>query len=82
MGNYTDAHDKIVVRLKELYRKHRELDKEVTELQKTFTPDQQVNLLKTKKLWYKDEINRLENELKTLGNGNLWMKNEIELWRL
>ena len=52
MGNYTDAHDKIVVHLKELYRKHRELDKEVTELQKTFTPDQQVNLLKTKKLWY------------------------------
>ena len=71
MGNYTDAHDKIVVHLKELYRKHRELDKEVTELQKTFTPDQHVNLLKTKKLWYKDEINRLENELKTLGNGNL-----------
>tara|TARA_X000001036_G_scaffold429016_1_gene459622 strand:+ start:439 stop:654 length:216 start_codon:yes stop_codon:yes gene_type:complete len=71
MGNYTDAHDKIVVHLKELYRKHRALDNEVTDMQKSFAPDQQVNVLKTKKLWFKDEINRLENELKALGNGNL-----------
>ena len=40
-------------------------------MQKSFAPDQQVNVLKTKKLWFKDEINRLENELKALGNGNL-----------
>ena len=59
MGNYTDAHDKIVVHLKELYRKHRALDNEVTDMQKSFAPDQQVNVLKTKKLWFKDEINRL-----------------------
>ena len=71
MGNYTDAHDKIVVHLKELYRKHRALDNEVTDMQKSFAPDQQVNVLKTKKLWFKDEMNRLENELKALGNGNL-----------
>lgn len=71
MGNYSDAHDKIVVHLQELYKKHRTLDAEVAELSKTFTPDQEVNILKTKKLWYKDEINRLENELKALGNGNL-----------
>ena len=71
MGNYTDAHDKIVVHLKELYRKNRALNNEVTDMQKSFAPDQQVNVLKTKKLWFKDEINRLENELKALGNGNL-----------
>lgn len=71
MGNYSDAHDKIVVYLQELYKKHRALDHEVAELAKTFTPDMEVNVLKTKKLWYKDEINRLENELKALGNGNL-----------
>lgn len=67
MGNYTDAHDKIVVHLKELYRKHRALDNEVTDMQKSFAPDQQVNVLKTKKLWFKDEIHRVEKNLVKLG---------------
>tara|TARA_B110000240_G_C13456891_1_gene434912 strand:+ start:364 stop:579 length:216 start_codon:yes stop_codon:yes gene_type:complete len=71
MGNYSDAHDKIVVYLKEVIKKHRMLDDEIIELQKSFAGDQQVNMLKTKKLWFKDEINRLENELRALGNGNL-----------
>ena len=71
MGNYSDAHDKIVVHLKEVIKKHRALDDEIIELQKSFATDQKVNMMKTKKLWCKDEINRLENELKALGNGNL-----------
>lgn len=71
MGNYSDAHDKIVVYLKEVIKKHRMLDDEIIELQKSFAGDRQVNMLKTKKLWFKDEINRLENELRALGNGNL-----------
>jgi len=71
MGNYSDAHDKIVVHLQELYKKHRTLDHEVADLGKAFNSDREIRVLKTKKLWYKDEINRLENELKMLGNGNL-----------
>jgi len=71
MGNYSDAHDKIVVHLKEVIKKHRSLDDEIIKLQKSFATDQTVNMMKTKKLWFKDEINRLENELKALGNGNL-----------
>jgi hypothetical protein len=31
-----------------------------------FVVDQEINILKTKKLWLKDEIHRLETELKAL----------------
>tara|TARA_B110000240_G_C13115598_1_gene290362 strand:- start:7 stop:222 length:216 start_codon:yes stop_codon:yes gene_type:complete len=71
LGNYSEAHDKIVVHLQEVYKKHRALDNEVLELEKTFVDNYVVRRLKTKKLWLKDEIHRLESELKLLGNGNL-----------
>jgi|TARA_B100001093_G_scaffold417848_1_gene408911 hypothetical protein len=54
-------------RLGELYKKHRALDDEVTELTKKFADDQIVNRKKSMKLWLKDEIYRLETELKDLG---------------
>ena len=66
MSNYTEQHDKLAVHLQELYKKHRALDDEIKVLYTKFTVDQELNLLKTKKLWLKDEIHRLETELKGL----------------
>lgn len=67
MSNYTNQHDKIVVHLRELYAKHRSLDKEIKELYNHFERDEIINRKKTQKLWLKDEIHRLETELKALG---------------
>ena len=66
MSNYTNEHDKIVVHLQELYRKHRSLDDEITMLYSKFARDSEVNILKTKKLWVKDEIHLYETKLKAL----------------
>jgi hypothetical protein len=66
MSNYTEQHDKIAVHLQELYKKHRTLDEEIKVLYNRFVEDHELNLLKTKKLWLKDEIHRLETELKAL----------------
>jgi hypothetical protein len=66
MSNYTEQHDKLAVHLQELYKKHRALDDEIKVLYTKFVVDQELNLLKTKKLWLKDEIHRLETELKAL----------------
>ena len=67
MSNYTDQHDKIAVRLQELYKKHRTLDNEITMLYNNFEDELIINRKKTAKLWLKDEIHRLETELKALG---------------
>jgi len=67
MSNFTERHNKITVYLQELYRKHRALDDEIKSMYNKFESDQKVNILKTKKLWLKDEIHRLETELKALG---------------
>ena len=67
MSNYTDQHDKLAVHLQELYKRHRTLDEEIKVLYNKFIEDHELNLLKTKKLWLKDEIHRLETELKQLG---------------
>jgi len=48
--------------LESLYRKHRALDDEIKMLYNKFASDDLINRLKTKKLWLKDEIHRLENE--------------------
>ena len=67
MSNYTDQHDKIAVHLQELYKKHRLLDEEIKMLYNKFQNEQILNRMKTQKLWLKDEIHRLETELKQLG---------------
>ena len=67
MSNYTEQHDKIAVHLQELYKKHRMLDEEITLLYNKFESEQIINRMKTQKLWLKDEIHRLETELKQLG---------------
>ncbi len=66
MSNYTERHDKIVVHLQELYARHRTLDEEIKELYNGFERDEIINRKKTQKLWLKDEIHRLETELKAL----------------
>tara|TARA_A100001035_G_scaffold253794_1_gene227231 strand:+ start:122 stop:283 length:162 start_codon:yes stop_codon:yes gene_type:complete len=53
--------------LQELYQKHRKLDDEIQDLYKSFEKEEIINRLKTKKLWLKDEIYRIERELKALG---------------
>tara|TARA_B100000965_G_C19441026_1_gene690867 strand:- start:55 stop:258 length:204 start_codon:yes stop_codon:yes gene_type:complete len=67
MSNYTDKHDKLATHLQELYKRHRSLDQEIKVLYNQFVENHELNLLKTKKLWLKDEIHRIENELKALG---------------
>ena len=66
MSDFTERHEKIAVHLQELYRKHRTLDDEVKELYNSFASDEVINRKKTAKLWLKDEIHRLETELKAL----------------
>jgi hypothetical protein len=71
MSNYDDRQDKIIVHLQELYVKHRTLDTEIKELYNHYVRDEELNKLKTKKLWLKDEIHRLETELKALHEENI-----------
>ena len=66
MSNYTEQHDKIAVHLQELYKKHRSLDEEIKMLYNKFESEQILNRMKTQKLWLKDEIHRLESQLKAL----------------
>ena len=66
MSKLTEKHNKIAVHLQELYKKHRALDDEPKTLYSKFEREENINRLKTKKLWFKDEIHRLERELKAL----------------
>ncbi len=66
MSNFETDYDKLVAHLQELYKKHRELDDEIELLYSKYASDSTVNMLKTKKLWVKDEINLYENKLKAL----------------
>jgi hypothetical protein len=67
MSDFTERHNKIATHLQELYRKHRALDDNIKILYNKWEDDYKVNRLKTQKLWLKDEIHRLETELKALG---------------
>ena len=54
--------DKLVHRLEELRKKHRELDNHIKKLyNKSVT--EELRKLKTEKLWLKDEIYRIERQL-------------------
>jgi hypothetical protein len=67
MVNFTEKHNKLASRLQDLYRKHRALDSEIKMLYNKWEDDGIINRKKTQKLWLKDEIHRLETELKALG---------------
>lgn len=71
MSNYSERKDKITVHLKELQDKHRALDNQIEELYNHYARDEELVRLKTKKLWYKDEIHRLETELKQIHEENV-----------
>ena len=67
MSNFTEQHNKIANYLQELYTRHRALDDEIKDMYNRWEDDGAINRKKTQKLWLKDEIHRLENELKALG---------------
>ena len=67
MSNFTEKHNKIANYLQELYKRHRILDDEIKDMYNKWVDDGLINRKKTQKLWLKDEIHRLETELKELG---------------
>lgn len=67
MSNYSDLSDKITTHLDALYKKHRVLDDQVKKAFDNFASESIIKELKNKKLQIKDEISRLETELKELG---------------
>lgn len=67
MSNYSEKVDKLQSHLQELYKKHRALDDEVKDMYNKFVDDGLINRKKTQKLWLKDEIHRIETELRELG---------------
>lgn len=66
MTEFTDKHNKLASYLQELYRKHRELDNKIKVCYSNRDDEFVINRMKTQKLWFKDEIHRLESELKAL----------------
>ena len=66
MSNYTEKHNKIAVHLQELIKRHRTLDNDIKLLYNSFEREEVINRKKSMKLWLKDEIYRLERELKAL----------------
>lgn len=64
MSNLEIEAEKEAGRLLELKRKHKELDTVIQERYNNYAPNEELNRLKTMKLWYKDEIHRLTNKLK------------------
>lgn len=57
-------HLKLQHRLEHLEQKHRELDKEITELYNNYDSDDHVHQLKKERLHVKEEINNLKAQLK------------------
>jgi uncharacterized protein YdcH (DUF465 family) len=55
--------------LAELTKKHRALDEKIIELEKRLYVDQEVRTLKTQKLFYKDELHRIQNKINAMENG-------------
>ncbi len=62
-------YDSLEAHLDELVKKHRKLDQEVEQLS-TRHISAELRQLKTQKLWLKDEIHRIQKQLKgTNGHG-------------
>jgi len=71
MSNYDSEYDKLRAHLEELVRKHKELDIYLEEQYSNLNVAPEVRVLKTRKLWLKDEIHRIETKLKGAVNGSL-----------
>lgn len=52
------------MQLDKLYKEHKELDNKIKILYNNYTSGDELYRLKTKKLWLKDEIYRIERRLK------------------
>ena len=59
MSNWETTKDKLLAHYEELERKHRELDKELLERYNNTTATEEARRMKTMKLWYKDEMHRI-----------------------
>jgi hypothetical protein len=66
MSNYENDNDKLHARLEELRKKHKELDTLIETKYFNYNITDEVRRLKTQKLWIKDEIHRIESQLKGL----------------
>ncbi len=53
----------------ELTKKHRALDEKIIQLEKRLYVDQEVRSLKTQKLFYKDELHRIQKKIDAMENG-------------
>jgi len=67
MSNYNNEEDKLKTHLEELVRKHRELDQYIEQEFNNKTITSEARILKTQKLWLKDEIHRVQTKLSQLG---------------
>lgn len=67
MSDYEQTVDKLKARFEEIQRKHKKLDKEIEERYNNVTVSEEVRRLKTMKLYYKDEMHRINAQLIQLG---------------
>lgn len=63
MSNLKHEYDKLKAHLEELERRHRELDNELETRYNNITVSEEVRKKKTMKLWLKDEIYRINQQL-------------------
>ena len=59
MSNYDEVEDKLRAHYAELERKHRELDTELKVKYNNMTITDEVRRMKTMKLYFKDEMHRI-----------------------
>ena len=69
MGVRMTSVEGLTAYLAELTKKHRALDEKIIQLEKRLYVDQEVRSLKTQKLFYKDELYRIQNKLNAMENG-------------
>ena len=63
MSNFENNADKLKSHLEELERRHRELDTVIETRYNNITVDDEVRRMKTMKLWLKDEMHRINQQL-------------------
>ena len=74
MSNFSNEADKLRSHLEELQRKHKKVHDEIDAFH-GIEVTQEVRVLKTQKLFLKDEIYRIKSQLKEMGaytNGRAW----------
>ena len=63
MSNFSNDCDKLKTHLEELERRHKELDIEIETRYNNVTVSDEVRKKKTMKLWLKDEMHRINQQL-------------------